>query len=248
MLSVNHLYKSYTTSNQTYPILQDVSFQVEEGEFVAVMGPSGSGKSTLLNCISCYIPIDKGSILLKGTEISKMSEEALAKLRNEDLGFVFQDFMLLDGLTVLENIMLPRIIQGKDMASMETRAKMLCQSFGIEHILAKYPADISGGEKQRTAVSRALMNKPYLLLADEPTGNLDSRASKNVIDAFLHAKQNMQTTIFMVTHDSFAASFCDRVIILKDGCIYSILQHLDSREVFQEKLLQKIKEMSDENL
>lgn len=131
------MYKSYTTSNQTYPILQDVSFQVEEGEFVAVMGPSGSGKSTLLNCISCYIPIDKGSILLKGTEISKMSEEALAKRRNEDLGFVFQDFMLLDGLTVLENIMLPRIIQGKDMASMETRAKMLCQSFGIDHILSK---------------------------------------------------------------------------------------------------------------
>lgn len=248
MLTINHLYKSYATVNQTYPVLKDVSFEVGDGEFVAVMGPSGSGKTTLLNCISCYIPINQGNIILKSKDISKMNERELATIRNENLGFVFQDFMLLDGLTVMENIMLPRIIKGRHMNDMETEAKKLLKTFGIDHIAHKYPADISGGEKQRTAVARALMNQPDLVLADEPTGNLDSKASRNVIESFRQAKEKMGATIFMVTHDSFAASFCDRVIILKDGCVYSILYHLGNREQFQDELLQKIKEMSGENV
>lgn len=153
------------------------------------------------------------------------------------MGFVFQDFMLLDGLTVFENICLPQIIAKKPAAQMEAKAKRLCEIFGIESIAAKYPAEISGGEKQRTAVARALMNQPYMLLADEPTGNLDSKSCRAVIDAFLQAKEEMHATVFMVTHDSYAASFCDRVIVLKDGEVNQELERTGSRREFMDQLL-----------
>ena len=214
---------------------------------MGVMGPSGSGKTTLLNCISCYIPFDAGEIALGEVKLASLKEEELAKVRNQKRGFVFQDFMLLDGLTVTENIMLPRIISGKTDAKMEAEAKQLCEVFGITAIANKYPAEISGGEKQRTAVARAMMNHPMVLLADEPTGNLDSKSSRAVIGAFEKAKEQLQATTFMVTHDSFAASHCDRVIILQDGEIYKILQKKGSRQEFQDELLEMIKEMSGEN-
>lgn len=245
MLYVKNLHKSYIVGNKEYPVLKGVSFQIAKGEFVAVMGPSGSGKSTLLNCISCYIPFDKGEITLGGTQLTNLSETELAKVRNEKLGFVFQDFMLLDGLTVRENILVPRIIQGKVDQEAETFADRLIALFGIEHIRNKYPAEISGGEKQRTAVARSLINDPYVILADEPTGNLDSKSSRTVIDSFKHAKKQMNATIFMVTHDSFAASFCDRVILLKDGTVHRQLEKTDSRSDFQDQLLDAIKEMSE---
>lgn len=243
MLQVKNLCKSYQTGNQVYPVLKDVNLEVKKGEFVAVMGPSGSGKTTLLNCISCFIPHEQGSILLADEDISKLGEEELAAVRNEKMGFVFQDFMLLDGLTVFENICLPQIIAGRPAAQMEAKAKNICKLFGIEKIMEKYPAEISGGEKQRTAVARALMNQPYVILADEPTGNLDSRSCKAVIDAFLQAKKEMQATIFMVTHDSFAASFCDRVIVLKDGQIYGELTRQGARREFMDTLLNTIREL-----
>lgn len=214
---------------------------------MGVMGPSSSGKTTLLNCISCYIPFDAGEIALGEVKLASLKEEELAKVRNQKLGFVFQDFMLLDGLTVTENIMLPRIISGKTDAKMEAEAKQLCEVFGITAIANKYPAEISGGEKQRTAVARAMMNHPMVLLTDEPTGNLDSKSSRAVIGAFEKAKEQLQATTFMVTHDSFAASHCDRVIILQDGEIYKILQKKGSRQEFQDELLEMIKEMSGEN-
>lgn len=243
MLQVNHLSKSYKIGNQTYPVLKDISFTIKKGEFVAVMGPSGSGKTTLLNCISCFIPHDKGEILLEKQTISNLDETALSIVRNKQLGFVFQDFMLLDGLTVFENICLPQIIASYPVVQMEEKAKSLCQIFGIEKIKDKYPAEISGGEKQRTAVARALMNQPYVILADEPTGNLDSKSCRAVIDTFLQARDKMQSTIFMVTHDSFAASFCDRVIVLKDGQIYSELKSSGNRRNFMNTLLNTIKEL-----
>ena len=165
MLYVKNLYKSYMTGKKEYPVLKSVSFQIAKGEFVAVMGPSGSGKSTLLNCISCYIPFDKGEITLGGTKLVNLNEAELAKVRNEKLGFVFQDFMLLDGLTVRENILVPRIIQGKVDTEAEAFADKLMNLFGISHISDKYPAEISGGEKQRTAVARSLINDPYIILA-----------------------------------------------------------------------------------
>ncbi|EEG47204.1 ABC transporter ATP-binding protein, partial [Blautia hydrogenotrophica] len=223
MLRVNHLYKSYQTGTVTYEVLKDVSFEVKRGEFVAVMGPSGSGKTTLLNCISCFIPHDKGEILLDGKDLSKLKERQIAKVRNEKLGFVFQDFMLLDGLTVFENVCIPKVIREEPYRKMEEKAKELLAMFGIEQIKDKYPAEISGGQKQRTAVARALMNEPLLILADEPTGNLDSRSSEAVIKAFLEAKRKLGATTFMVTHDSFSASYCDRVIVMKDGKVFQEL-------------------------
>lgn len=243
MLKVEHLSKNYQTGSQVYQVLKDISFEVKKGEFVAVMGPSGSGKTTLLNCISCFIPHDKGQILLADQNISTLDEEHLAQVRNKRLGFVFQDFMLLDGLSVIENICLPQIIAKKPIAQMEAKAQNICTLFGIEKIMNKYPAEISGGEKQRTAVARALMNQPYIILADEPTGNLDSKSCKAVIDSFRQAKEDMDATIFMVTHDSYAASFCDRVIVLKDGKIYDELTKTGTRRDFMDVLLNTIREL-----
>lgn len=243
MLNVEKLSKSYTNGVNTYPVLKDVSLHVKKGEFVAVMGPSGSGKTTLLNCISCFIPHDSGSIRLGDMDISSLDERRLAHVRNEKLGFVFQDFMLLDGLTVRENICLPQIIVKKPIAQMEAKSEKLCSLFGIKKIMDKYPAEISGGEKQRTAVARALMNHPYIILADEPTGNLDSRSCKAVIDAFLQAKEQIGATIFMVTHDSYAASFCDRVVVLKDGQIHQEVKRIGTRREFMDELLDILREL-----
>ncbi len=246
MLAVKNLYKSYQTGHTTVEVLKGVTLSVGKGEFVGVMGPSGSGKSTLLNCISFYIPFEEGKITLGAQELKNLSEEELAKVRNEKLGFVFQDFMLLDGLTVTENILLPRIIKEKVQKKEEELAEKLCEIFGIRHIMDKYPVDISGGERQRTAVARALINSPLLILADEPTGNLDSKSSRKVIESFLEAQKSLEATIFMVTHDSFSASFCDRVIILKDGNIYQTVENTGSRSEFHDRLLITMKEMSNE--
>lgn len=246
MLQVKNLHKSYQVGKQSYEVLKGVSLSVRQGEFVAVMGPSGSGKTTLLNCISCYIPFQSGEISLGETTLARLDETALAKVRNEKLGFVFQDFMLLDGLTVRENILLPRIISGRTDGDMEETADRLCGLFGIDPIKNKYPAEISGGEKQRTAVARALINHPLLILADEPTGNLDSKSSRAVISSFQQAQNGLGATIFMVTHDSFAASYCDRVLLMKDGVVYRALENGGDRSAFQDELLAAIKEMSKE--
>ena len=210
MLQVQHLTKSYKTGTQLYPVLKDISFEVKKGEFVAVMGPSGSGKTTLLNCISCFIPHDEGKILLGDQDISGLKEDELARVRNEKLGFVFQDFMLLDGLTVFENICLPQIIAEKPAAQMEAKAGNFCHIFGIDKIMDKYPAMISGGEKQQ-------------------------------------AKKELEATVFMVTHDTFAASFCDRVIVLKDGCIYRELTRSQTRREFMDVLLDTIRELGEDD-
>ncbi len=247
MLTVENLCKSYQVGKTSYEVLKGVSLQVGKGEFVAVMGPSGSGKTTLLNCISCYIPADSGSIRLGKTELARLDEDALAEVRNKQLGFIFQDFLLLDGLTVRQNILLPAIIGGTVSNMTEQRADQLCEVFGIAGIRDKYPAEISGGEKQRTAVARALINHPLLILADEPTGNLDSKSTRAVIRSFEQAKQALEATIFMVTHDSYAASFCDRVVILRDGVVWKVLEKgATERETFQDQLLDAVREMGRE--
>ena len=244
MLTVENLHKSYQVGKTSYEVLKGVSLQVDKGEFVAVMGPSGSGKTTLLNCISCYIPADSGSIRLGKTELARLNGDALAEVRNKQLGFVFQDFLLLDGLTVRQNILLPAIIGGIVSDMTEQRADQLCEVFGIAAIRDKYPAEISGGEKQRTAVARALINHPLLILADEPTGNLDSKSTRAVIRSFEQAKSALEATIFMVTHDSYAASFCDRVVILRDVVVWRTLEKGNTeREAFQDELLDAIREM-----
>ncbi|MDO4269336.1 MAG: ABC transporter ATP-binding protein [Eubacteriales bacterium] len=249
MLSVQNLHKSYRVGKTTYEVLKGVSLDVAEGEFVAVMGPSGSGKTTLLNCISCYIPADEGGITLGGEEIARLPEDALAAVRNQKLGFVFQDFLLLDGLSVRDNILLPRVISGQTGGAMESDADRLCDVFGIAPIKNKYPAEISGGEKQRTAVARALINHPLVILADEPTGNLDSKSARAVIDSFAQARESLGATIFMVTHDSFAASHCDRVVILRDGVVWRTLARgSETRGQFQDQLLDAIREMGTEEV
>ncbi len=246
MLKVYKLCKSYMTGGTEYKVLNGVSIEVPKGEFVGVMGPSGSGKTTLLHCISCYIKPDSGNVMLGNDDIAALDEKQISRVRREKLGFVFQDFLLLDGLTVKENIMLPRIIDGRTDDSMEKSAESLGEIFGISHIMKKYPAEISGGEKQRTAVARALINSPSLILADEPTGNLDSKSSLAVIESFLRAKKELGATILMVTHDSFAASFCGKAVILQDGMVRKELVRSGSdRKAFQDELLNAVRKMSE---
>ena len=246
MLQVRNIEKYYGSKNNVTKALDRVSFEVDDGEFIAIMGASGSGKTTLLNCISTIDTVSAGDILLDGESIAALPPRELARFRRERLGFVFQDFLLLDGLTVRENILLPAIIGGAVTGQTEARADQLCDVFGISAIRDKYPAEISGGEKQRTAVARALINHPLLILADEPTGNLDSKSSRAVIRSFEQAKESLEATIFMVTHDSFAASFCDRVIILRDGGVWRTLARGEKdRRTFQDELLDAVREMGE---
>lgn len=237
MLQVKDLKKLYTSKQGEYLALDGVSLNVNKGEFISVMGPSGSGKTTLLNCISGFIKANLGEILLDGQNILNVNEEILADIRQNKLGFVFQDFMLINGLTVLENIFLPQIISGKSMRSMEKSSIRLLEEFDIYSIKDKYPNEISGGQKQRVAIARALSNKPLLILADEPTGNLDSKSSSTVIETFISAKKNLEATVFMVTHDAFAASYSDRVIALKDGKVVKELVRKASPREFLNDIL-----------
>ena len=237
MLQVEKISKTYHSKDIDYPVLKGITATIHDGEFVAIMGPSGSGKTTLLNVISGFISADGGKVILDGQDILTGEENELAEIRQHKLGFVFQDFMLLNGLTIRENIFLPQIIAGKQKDYMEQNTQTLLEIFGIEEIAEKYPAEVSGGQKQRASIARALSNNPSIILADEPTGNLDSKSGTAVIEAFLNAKEKMEATIFMVTHDAFAASYADKVIALKDGIIFGeLVRHGQPREFLDELL------------
>ena len=244
MLEVKNLEKSYGVGKNQNKVLRGVNFTIHKGEFVAVMGPSGSGKTTLLDCISRYKPFENGEILLNGKDLGKLNEKEMAKVRNEKIGFVFQDCMLLDGLTVFENVCIPQVIKEENYKQMEKKAVQLLKMFDIERIGEKYPAEISGGQKQRTAVARALINEPLMILADEPTGNLDSRSSEAVIDAFITAKKKLEATTLMVTHDSLSASYCDRVILMRDGIVCSELVNKGNRRVFFNELMEVLRKLN----
>ena len=237
MLQIEKVSKTYHSKGIDYPVLKEITATIHDGEFVAIMGPSGSGKTTLLNVISGFISADGGKVILDGQDILTGEENELAEIRQHKLGFVFQDFMLLNGLTIRENIFLPQIIAGKQKDYMEQNTQTLLEIFGIEEIAEKYPAEVSGGQKQRASIARALSNNPSIILADEPTGNLDSKSSTAVIEAFLNAKEKMGTTIFMVTHDAFAASYADKVIALKDGIVFGELVRRGRPKDFLDKLL-----------
>ena len=221
MLEVKNLEKSYGVGKNQNKVLRGVNFTIHKGEFVAVMGPSGSGKTTLLDCISRYKPFENGEILLNGKDLGKLNEKEMAKVRNEKIGFVFQDFMLLDGLTVFENICIPQVIKEENYKQMEKKAAQLLKMFDIERIGKKYPAEISGGQKQRTAVARALINEPLMILADEPTGNLDPKTSEEIM-ALMEQINDRGTTVLVVTHNKdIVNAMRKRVVTMHNGKIIS---------------------------
>ena len=246
MLEIKEVTKTYNSKGISYPVLKGVTAAIPDGSFVAVMGPSGSGKTTLLNCLSGFITADSGKVLLDGQDILTGNETALAEIRQHKLGFVFQDFMLLNGLTIQENIFLPQIIAGKSQKEMEKNTDNLLSMFHIEDIAKKYPAEVSGGQKQRASIARALSNNPSVILADEPTGNLDTKSSAAVIGAFLDAKEKIGATIFMVTHDAFAASYADKVIALRDGIVFGELLLRGQPKEFLDELLDFTRKVNGE--
>lgn len=236
ILEVKHLGKVYE-GKVPYIALHDINFQMEKSEFVAIMGPSGSGKSTLLNVISTIDHPTSGSVTIDGESPYTMKDGQLAHFRRSVLGFVFQDFNLVQTLTVGENIMLPLTLEGVSPSQMKKRTKSVAEMLGIEQLLSKRTFEISGGQAQRVAVARAVVTNPALLLADEPTGNLDSKATKDVMELFRMLNENYQSTILMVTHDSFVASYCKRVLIIKDGTLYQEIVSGGNRQAFQQKIV-----------
>lgn len=238
MLQVKNIEKYYGSKNNVTKALDRISFSVEEGEFIAIMGASGSGKTTLLNCISTIDTVSAGDILLNGENIAELPAGELARFRRERLGFVFQDFNLLDTLTIEENIGLALSINHTDPRAVKQRVEKIAEKLGISDILKKFPYQISGGQKQRAACARAMVAGQSLLLADEPTGALDSKSSKNLLEIMTQMNQDMGATILMVTHDAYSASYAKRVLFLKDGCIFNELRRGErSRSVFYHEIL-----------
>lgn len=230
--------KVYGTKGNMFTALDNIDLKVQEGEFVGVMGPSGAGKSTLLNVLATIDQPTSGDINIDGTSIVNMNEEQLAAFRRDKLGFIFQDYNLLDTLTVKENIILPLALAKVDVNELEHRVQEVANKFGISPILEKYPYQISGGEKQRTAASRAIISKPSLLLADEPTGALDSKSATDLLESLKGLSEVDKATILLVTHDAFAASYCERVIFIKDGKLFTeLVKGKSSRKEFFQKVL-----------
>ncbi len=244
MLQVQSIEKYYGSRNNVTKALDRVSFDVDAGEFLAIMGASGSGKTTLLNCISTIDTVSAGKILLDGVNISDLSESELAKFRRERLGFVFQDFNLLDTLTVEENIGLALSLTHTDPGAVQGRVREVAGKLGITDILGKFPYQVSGGQKQRTACARAMVAGQSLILADEPTGALDSKSSQLLLDRLEELNMELGATILMVTHDAFTASCRRRVVFLRDGQLFLELHRgQDSRKAFFQKIIRVVTEM-----
>ncbi len=238
MLQVQKIEKYYGTKTNVVKALDRVSFEVQAGEFLAIMGASGSGKTTLLNCISTIDTISAGQILLNGISIDGLSEAELAKFRREQLGFVFQDFNLLDTLTIEENIGLALSLNHQNPGTVQNRVREIAQKLDITDILDKFPYQVSGGQKQRAACARAMAAGQSLLLADEPTGALDSKASKNLLEIMTTLNRDMGATILMVTHDAYSASYAKRVLFLKDGRVFNeLLRGERGRSIFYHEIL-----------
>ena len=238
ILKLDHIQKFYGNQGNITKAINDISFSVNEGEFVGIMGASGSGKTTLLNCISTIDTVSAGHIYLDRTDVTEIKEKALARFRRENLGFVFQDFNLLDTLTISENIALALTINNVPVEQIDGKVREMAETLNITDILDKYPYQVSGGQKQRCACARAIINMPKLILADEPTGALDSHSSQMLLSTMQSINEQLGTTILMVTHDAFSASYANRILCLRDGVIFTeILKGRDSRKAFFEKIL-----------
>lgn len=238
ILKIDKIEKYYGNKSSLTKALNNLSFEVNKGEFVAIMGASGSGKTTLLNCISTIDKVTSGHIYVDGNDITKLKGNALNKFRREQLGFIFQDFNLLDTLTAYENIALALSIQNVAAKEIDARIQKVAKELDITKILNKYPYQLSGGQKQRVASSRAIITNPKLVLADEPTGALDSKSAKMLLEQFANLNKDNETTILMVTHDAFSASYASRVIFIKDGKIFNeINRGNDNRKEFFDKII-----------
>ena len=225
-------------SNLTKAI-DNISFSVEKGDFLGIMGASGSGKTTLLNCISTIDRVTSGHILINNKDITKLKGNDLSKFRSEELGFIFQDFNLLDTLTIFENIALALTIQKVKPDKIESKVKDIAEKLGISEILNKYPYQVSGGQKQRTAAARAMITNPKLVLADEPTGALDSKSARQLLENLEFLNEKLNASILMVTHDAFSASYASRIIFIKDGKIFNeLVKGTDSRKQFFERIIE----------
>ncbi|MCD2334451.1 ABC transporter ATP-binding protein [Bacillus cereus] len=237
VLETKNIIKVYDTGGNTFEALKGINLQVKEGEFVGIMGPSGSGKTTLLNVLSTIDNATNGEILIDGKDIVKMNDDTLALFRRNHLGFIFQDYNLLDTLTVKENIALPLALSKVEASEIDRRVLEIAKKFGIEHILNQFPHQVSGGQKQRCAASRAIVTNPSMVFGDEPTGALDSKSATDLLESMKSLNEHDNSTILMVTHDAFAASYCKRVIFIKDG---ELCKELHRRELTRKQFFQQV--------
>ena len=239
VLEVKNIEKYYGNKSNLTKAIDNISFKVEDGEFVGIMGASGSGKTTLLNCISTIDKVTAGHIVINNQDITKLKGNKLNKFRREELGFIFQDFNLLDTLTAYENIALALTIQKVNAKEIDKRVKEVAEKLGITDILNKYPYQVSGGQKQRIASARAIITNPKMILADEPTGALDSKSARQLLESFELLNKKLKSTILMVTHDAFTASYAERIIFIKDGKIFNeLVKGNDTRKQFFEKIIE----------
>ena len=250
ILNVENIEKYYGNKDNISKAIDNISFSVLEGEFVGIMGPSGSGKTTLLNCISTIDNVSSGKIIINNQDITKLKSKKLDKFRQNELGFIFQDFNLLDTLTAYENIALALTIKGEKSSLVDSKIKEVSKYLEIEKVLNKYPYQMSGGQKQRVASARAIVTNPSLVLADEPTGALDSKSARLLLERFESLNKDLKTTILMVTHDSFTASYAHRILFIKDGKIFNeLVRGNDSRKEFFNRIMDVITLLGgDENV
>ncbi|MEF9966924.1 MAG: ABC transporter ATP-binding protein [Longicatena sp.] len=241
ILSVNNIEKYYGNKSNITKAVDNISFDVNEGEFIGVMGPSGSGKTTLLNCIATIDNVTSGHIFINDNDITELKKSSLSKFRREELGFIFQDFNLLDTLTAYENIAIALTIQKVKPDEIEKRVQEVATKLDILDVLTKYPYQMSGGQKQRVASARALITSPSLILADEPTGALDSKSSRMLLDTMERLNTEYNATIMMVTHDAFTASYAQRILFIKDGKIFNeLIRGNESRRDFFNKIMEVV--------
>ncbi len=241
VLKVVNIEKYYGGKGNVTKAIDNISFEVEKGEFLGIMGPSGSGKTTLLNCISTIDTVTTGNIIINNKDITSLKNNDIEKFRRDELGFIFQDFNLLDTLTAYENIALALTIQDVKPKSIDGRIKAVANKLGISEILNKYPYEMSGGQKQRVASARAIVTNPSLILADEPTGALDSKSSRLLLDSFEKLNEELEATILMVTHDAFTASYAHRILFIKDGKVFNeLIRGNDSRKEFFNRIIEVV--------
>ncbi len=234
ILKIDSIEKYYGSKSSLTKAINNISFDVERGEFIAIMGASGSGKTTLLNCISTIDKVTSGHIYLNDLDVTTLKGNKLSEFRREELGFIFQDFNLLDTLTAYDNIALALSIQNKSIKNLDEKIKEVSKYLNITHVLNKYPYQMSGGEKQRVASARAIITNPSLILADEPTGALDSKSAKMLLERLEYLNKEKNATILMVTHDAYTASYSSRVIFIKDGRVFNEIEkgNLERKEFF----------------